>query len=386
VALTTEETKPGISDAEAAELLAAVRTQLVRPTGVRPVDAVGLDERLRDLGEQFRTGVRATAADNPAATAATLERIYETDQLRGMLRERDLAERLEVLARIRESMEVLHECTTPDELIETAPRELCRACGFSRAMISRIRGSHWVPEVYESASELDPTDEVFKHWIEHSEVPLEHMLVETEMVRRRMPILITDTDDPRMWTELITRGQTSAYVAAPIIPDGRPIGFLHADNVGQTPVTIEDRNNLWAFAEQFGLVYHRAVLVERIDQQRAQLHEAFGAAEEVIEELHNTELELSRTAHSSPQSTSGALFRPAESRLDTLLTRREREVLELITSGATNVRIAEQLVISEGTVKSHVKHILRKLRVGNRAEAVSRYLQMLRRDQEQAAR
>ncbi|HEY1517807.1 MAG TPA: LuxR C-terminal-related transcriptional regulator, partial [Solirubrobacteraceae bacterium] len=64
----------------------------------------------------------------------------------------------------------------------------------------------------------------------------------------------------------------------------------------------------------------------------------------------------------------------------------EREVLELITSGATNVRIAEQLVISEGTVKSHVKHILRKLRVGNRAEAVSRYLQMLRRDQEQTVR
>jgi DNA-binding NarL/FixJ family response regulator len=43
-------------------------------------------------------------------------------------------------------------------------------------------------------------------------------------------------------------------------------------------------------------------------------------------------------------------------------------------------------VISEGTVKSHVKHILRKLRVGNRAEAVSRYLQMLRRDQEQTVR
>ena len=41
----------------------------------------------------------------------------------------------------------------------------------------------------------------------------------------------------------------------------------------------------------------------------------------------------------------------------------------------TNAAIASQLVISEGTVKQHVKHILRKLRVRNRAEAVSRLYQ-----------
>ncbi len=55
--------------------------------------------------------------------------------------------------------------------------------------------------------------------------------------------------------------------------------------------------------------------------------------------------------------------------------------MELITSGATNVRIGEQLVISEGTVKSHVKHILRKLHVNNRSEAVARYLQLLKQEQ-----
>jgi LuxR family transcriptional regulator, regulator of acetate metabolism len=81
-----------------------------------------------------------------------------------------------------------------------------------------------------------------------------------------------------------------------------------------------------------------------------------------------------------------ALFLRSESRLEALLTRREREVLELITSGATNLRIAEQLVLAEGTVKSHVKHILRKLRAGNRAEAVARYLQLARRDQQEAER
>jgi DNA-binding CsgD family transcriptional regulator len=374
--------------ADADSLIASVEAQLARPRGERPSQALCRDERLEDLGQQLRRALEERGATNPTASGAMVERMYGVDELRGRLRERDLSERLEVLARIRESMEQLHECETPEELIEAAPQELCRACGFSRAMISRIRGSKWVPVVYEAVAGMDPEADVFKEWVEQIEIPLDHMLIETEMVRRRMPMLVEDpVNDPRTFTEMMTRGRTVAYVAAPIIPDGRAIGFLHADNIGREPVTAEDRDSIWAFAEQFGLVYHRAVLLERLASQRAQLHEAFGAAARVIEDLRDSELELSRSAHRIPEGPSaGTLFRPTDSRIDRLLTRREREVLELITSGATNVRIAEQLVISEGTVKSHVKHILRKLRVGNRAEAVSRYLQMLRRDQEKTVR
>ena len=47
-----------------------------------------------------------------------------------------------------------------------------------------------------------------------------------------------------------------------------------------------------------------------------------------------------------------------------------------MATGATNGRIAEQLVITDGTVKSHVKRILRKLRAANRAEAIARYLRL----------
>jgi len=62
--------------------------------------------------------------------------------------------------------------------------------------------------------------------------------------------------------------------------------------------------------------------------------------------------------------------------LRALLTRRELEVLELMAEGMTNAAIGQLLVISEGTVKSHVKHILRKLRAANRADAVSRFMRM----------
>lgn len=50
------------------------------------------------------------------------------------------------------------------------------------------------------------------------------------------------------------------------------------------------------------------------------------------------------------------------------LTRREREVLHLIGQGLTNRDIAGQLYISEGTVKTHVNHLLNRLDLRNRAQ------------------
>jgi len=55
------------------------------------------------------------------------------------------------------------------------------------------------------------------------------------------------------------------------------------------------------------------------------------------------------------------------------LTPRELEVLRLMARGRTNQAIANALVVRVGTVKYHVKNILRKLGATSRADAVSRY-------------
>jgi NarL family two-component system response regulator LiaR len=59
-------------------------------------------------------------------------------------------------------------------------------------------------------------------------------------------------------------------------------------------------------------------------------------------------------------------MRPVKS----LLTQREWEVLDLLAQRASTVEIASELQITEGTVRAHVKHILAKLGLHSRAEAV----------------
>ena len=52
------------------------------------------------------------------------------------------------------------------------------------------------------------------------------------------------------------------------------------------------------------------------------------------------------------------------------ITRREREILELIATGLSNREIAEKLFVSENTVKTHSSRLFDKLRAKRRTQAV----------------
>jgi DNA-binding NarL/FixJ family response regulator len=57
------------------------------------------------------------------------------------------------------------------------------------------------------------------------------------------------------------------------------------------------------------------------------------------------------------------------------LTPREVEVLRLLSQGQTNPQIAENLLVSRGTVKIHVQHIISKLGVSDRTQAAVRAIE-----------
>jgi len=70
-----------------------------------------------------------------------------------------------------------------------------------------------------------------------------------------------------------------------------------------------------------------------------------------------------RLVHEVQRGSQGAVHPFTE------LTEREMEVLQLIAEGLSNLLIAERLVITEGTVKTHVNNILGKLHLADRTQA-----------------
>lgn len=64
----------------------------------------------------------------------------------------------------------------------------------------------------------------------------------------------------------------------------------------------------------------------------------------------------------------------ADMTIESQLSRREREVLHLLTEQWTDIEIADELVLSPHTVRRHVASIRRKLGVTSRREAVRLYL------------
>jgi len=89
-----------------------------------------------------------------------------------------------------------------------------------------------------------------------------------------------------------------------------------------------------------------------------------------------------------PQPAPGTVERvpPADPAPAVRLSPRERRVLELVARGASNKEIAQELGVSEGTVRTHLERLYRKLGVRSRTEAAAWYWRVLARETPEAER
>ncbi|BBZ65980.1 LuxR family transcriptional regulator [Mycolicibacterium insubricum] len=283
----------------------------------------------------------------------------------------DTAMRSQRLAGCATALSRLSTLPNSAALIEGACQELVTRCGFHRAVLSTVEAGAWKPMIL-----LDRSEPAEGSWFQpwrNQTIPLEERTPEAEARARRRPALIQDTDDAPVFRPLIVQaGRSRSYVVAPIVLGSDVIGFLHTDHHPHSRRVGEgDRDVLWAFADGFSHIYERAVLLERIRAHRDSVRELFFGAVGRLDALCESGFSTSLSA----EQDRGLPFRAdaqgfgRDARVE--LTEREVEVFELMVTGASNQEIADRLVITEGTVKSHVKHILRKYGAVNRAQAIA---------------
>src|SRR3954454_2932081 len=233
-------------------------------------------------------------------------------------------------------------------LVNLAPRFACQALELDRAMLLHISGNAIVSGTAWAGSDHVAASD-FARFLRAAHPQLTSCPPEFEAVQRQLPILVTNAqhrDD--VYRPLVHAARSEAYAVAPMIRGDRVIGLLHADRfpVVDRQLDVLDRDLLWTFATG---------LADLIDRAAGRgLH----SSPELAPELEPVE-------DAAPTSPASGPLSP--------LTSGHHEVLALLAEGSSNATIAGRLVISEATVKSHVRHILRKLRAANRTEAVIRY-------------
>jgi DNA-binding CsgD family transcriptional regulator len=284
----------------------------------------------------------------------------------------ELLERQRSAARVvRDALSVLREVDTVTQLTRRAPLA-ATTMGFDRAVLSRIEQSVWLPETAYVAKDPEWAEQIL--WAGRDQPrTLDRSLLETQIVRRNRPLLVNDLPGrANLHRAMVDTSLTRSYVAAPIVGWGRVIGFVHADCYHQrrNPDAM-DRDLLWMFCEGLGTLITRATALEELARMRAELRRLADGGYPAGADPVCLGAPGAGSAENGPLD---ALDEPGSVDPELALTRRELDVLRLMSGGRTNAQIARRLVIAEGTVKSHVKHILRKLGAANRAEAVSRWL------------
>lgn len=261
--------------------------------------------------------------------------------------------------------------STVAELVRLAPQLPCRL-GFDRAILSHVVDGVWISEAVYVADDPKWADEINRIGQEHPQ-PLVPGLHETEIVRRREAMIVTDVQhDANVHRHIADASRSRSYVGAPIMSGNHVVGLLHSDFYvqGRDP-DAEDCETLATYAKGLQIALTRAHLAEQLHSVGSTLRGMANDCHEGAATMNGLTVWPSRSTGSADFTLAARATKQAVHSVRDVLTSRESQILELMAEGLSNGRIATQLVIAEGTVKQHVKRILRKLRAANRVEAVS---------------
>lgn len=273
------------------------------------------------------------------------------------------------------ALERLSETSTSAAIMELLPAAVYDI-GFGGVIVSRIADGSWFPESVRVKSGGEALVAAGA-----SGLPLTSGRPEAEAARRKTTVLVSPAEQRDLEPVVSAVWGAQGYLVTPLLAQGAVLGLLHAARTG-SELDMGDRQVLELFGRSLGEALARTLLHDRIEGLRSDLHGIAGwlsgSRADVVGlpgpgQWSGSTVGSGGSGDSAPRP--GPDVRPGATPIEKL-TRREVEVLRRMAAGDTNGQIARRCAISVGTVKSHVKNVLRKLNAGNRAEAVSVWWQI----------
>jgi DNA-binding CsgD family transcriptional regulator len=236
--------------------------------------------------------------------------------------------------------------------------ELCDGLGFDRAVLSFVEDDGFVVE--ESDHSVGGPTVIRRRGC----------VAEGRCIRLRDTIRTNEDDVPAApgYGDLL--GSVD-YLVAPVIAESRVVALLHVSRSGEGGLSARDIDVLDTFASAYSLLHQRMLNTERVQQQRTSIARAAARLTEEADRIAAAAISLDVEYDNRVEPpTIGP-----DSALAATLSDRERQVFERLVVGASNAEIADELVITVETVKTHVKRILRKIGAINRSEAIALYME-----------
>ena len=334
--------------------------QLCRAFGVaRSGDAATLDEAITMSAattDRLLTGGRVSRDD----TASPIGRTPLTAFLRAQVEARQMraGDRADMVRLLTDGIRRMKKAGSLQGLGRQACTELCDALGFDNALLSFVEDDGFVVE--ESDHGIGGPTVIARRGC----VP------ERDCIRLRDTIRTNESDMLAApgYRELLG---SVHYLVAPIVAESRVVALLHVSRRSEDGVSVRDIDVLDTFASAYSLLHERMLNTERVQQQRTSIAHAALRLTEAADRIAAAAVSLDVAYDNRVEPPTIA----PDSGLAATLSDRERQVFERLVLGASNADIAEDLVITVETVKTHVKRILRKIGAINRSEAIALYME-----------
>jgi DNA-binding CsgD family transcriptional regulator len=235
--------------------------------------------------------------------------------------------------------------------------ELCDALGFDSALLSFVEDDGFVVE--KSNHDLAGPTVIRRRGC----------AAERHCIRLRDTICTNEDDLPAApgYRDLLG---SPHYLVAPVIAESRVVALLHVSH-RECRLSTRDVDLLDTFASAYSMLHERMLNTERVQQHRTAIARAAARLTEESDRIAAAAISLD-VEH---DNRVGPPTIAPDSALAATLSDRERQVFERLVLGASNAEIADELVITVETVKTHVKRILRKIGAINRSEAIALYME-----------